>query len=106
MSRTLRIALTAAPLLLAISVGTSSAGPPPGGAKTVTLTLGNPEKPGRPSSEIAEAFAAKVKALTKGKVIVKVTYDAGRPSDDTPNGQVEANLIRLVRSGKAQLAIV
>ena len=106
MLSTFRISLAATALVLAVAAGTSLAGPPPEGGKKVTLTLANPEKPGRPSSEIAEAFAAKVKALTRGKVVVKVTYDAGRPSDNTPNGPVEANLIRLVRSGKAQLAIV
>ena len=106
MSTTIRISLASAMLALVVGTGVSLAGPPPAGGTKVTLTLASPEKQGRPSGEIAEAFAAKVKALTKGKVVVKVTYDAGRPSDSTPNGQVEASLIRLVRSGKVQLAIV
>jgi TRAP-type C4-dicarboxylate transport system substrate-binding protein len=106
MSSTIRISLASALLALVVGTGVSHAGPPPEGGKKVTLTLANPEKQDRPSSEIAEAFAARVKALTKGRVVVKVLYDTGRSSSSTPNGQAEASLMRLVRSGRVQLAIV
>ena len=106
MSGTTRIVLASALLALGVGSATSLAGPPPGGGKTVTLTLAAPESPERPSSRIAKAFAAQATTLSKGTVVVKITYDAGKTSEGLSVGKHEANLIGLVRSGKAQLAIV
>ncbi len=104
MSSTIRIALASALLALGIGSGMSLAGPPPEGGKTVTLTLANPEPRGRAASQIAEVFAARAKRFSKGKVLVKIVYEFGWR--DVPAGEIEANVIRSTRRGKAQLAIV
>lgn len=106
MSGITRIVLASALLALGIAAATSLAGPPPAGGETVTLTLATPEDPERPSSRIAKAFAEQAKALSRGKVVVRIMYDAGKTSQGLPVGKAEANLIGLARSGKAQLAIV
>jgi TRAP-type C4-dicarboxylate transport system substrate-binding protein len=100
-----RIALVLAVVTLAAGVGTSLAGPPGKTGGTVTLRLADPEPQGRPASLIAESFAARAKALSKGKIVVRIAYEAGL-SANIPVGRLEANLIRLVRSGKDELAIV
>src|SRR5262245_12933700 len=104
MSGTFRIALAGALLALGIVVGTSPAAPPPAGGETVTLTLANPEPRGRAASQIAEVFASQAKRLSKGKVLIKIVYEFGWR--DVPDGEIEVNLIRSTRTGKAQLAIV
>jgi TRAP-type transport system periplasmic protein len=87
--------------------GAALAGPPQKNGSVVTLTLAATEGRGRPSTEIAEAFAARVKGLSKGAIVVKIAYQSGRSQGDaTPLGVQESNLVALVRSGKAQLAIV
>jgi TRAP-type C4-dicarboxylate transport system substrate-binding protein len=107
MSRSTPIAVTAALVVLAVSAGTSLAGPPQKTGSTLTLTLAATEGRGRPSTSIAEAFAGRVKALSNGALVVKIAYQSGRSQGDrTPVGLQEANLIDLVRTGKAQLAIV
>jgi TRAP-type C4-dicarboxylate transport system substrate-binding protein len=107
MSRSTPIAVAAALVALAATAGTSFAGPPQKTGSTVTLTLAATEGRGRPSTEIAEAFAGRVKALSKGALVVKIAYQSGRSQgDETPVGVQEANLLELVRAGKVQLAIV
>lgn len=91
--------------LVAVGAGNSLAGPPQKTGSVVTLTLGATEGRGRPSTGIAEAFAARTKALSKGTIVVKIAYDSGG-ADSTPVGDQEANLVALVRTGKIQLAIV
>jgi C4-dicarboxylate-binding protein DctP len=105
-STTIRIVLSAGLIALAVGAGTSLAGPPGKTGSKVTLTLAGTEDRGRPSIDIAEAFAAGVQALSKGSIVVKIAYDTGGSHQTTPLGAQEANLVRLVRGGKVQLAIV
>jgi TRAP-type C4-dicarboxylate transport system substrate-binding protein len=105
MSTPMRIALAAALITLAVGVGNSLAGPPQKTGSVVTLTLGATEGRGRPSTGIAEAFAARTKALSKGTLVVKIAYDSGG-GNGTPLGLQESNLVALVRSAKVDLAIV
>jgi TRAP-type C4-dicarboxylate transport system substrate-binding protein len=87
--------------------GAALAGPPRKTGSVTTLNLAATESRGRPSTEIAEAFAARVKTLSKGAIIVEIAYDSGRTQGgETPLGVQESNLVALVRDGKAQLAIV
>jgi TRAP-type C4-dicarboxylate transport system substrate-binding protein len=107
MSRSARSALTVALVSLACGAGAALAGPPQKTGATVTLTLAATEGRGRPSTAIAETFAARVKALSKGTIVIKIAYQSGRTQGDgTPLGIQEANLIAFVRTGKAELAIV
>jgi TRAP-type C4-dicarboxylate transport system substrate-binding protein len=91
--------------LVAVGAGNSRAGPPQKTGSIVTLTLGATQGRGRPSTGIAEAFAARVRALSKGTMVVKIAYKSG-VGEDTPVGRQEANLVALVRTAKVQLAIV
>jgi TRAP-type C4-dicarboxylate transport system substrate-binding protein len=104
-STTTRIGFCALLLALTIGAGSSPAAPPTPGGPTVTLTLANPEARGRPTSQIAEAFAKQAKALSKGKLVVKIDYGAGIIRENQPVGEIEANLIFLVRTGNADLAL-
>jgi TRAP-type C4-dicarboxylate transport system substrate-binding protein len=106
MSTPIRFVLAAGLVALAAGAGTSLAGPPGKTGSTVTLTLAGTEGRGRPSIDIAEAFAARVKALSKDSIVVKIAYDSGGNDATTTNNVQEANLVRLVRAGKVQLAIV
>ena len=72
MSTPMRIALAAGLITLAVGAANSLAGPPQKTGSTVTLTLGATEGRGRPSTGIAEAFAARVRALSKGTMVVKI----------------------------------
>jgi len=105
MSTPMRIALAAGLITLAVGAANSLAGPPQKTGSTVTLTLGATEGRGRPSTGIAEAFAARVRALSKGTMVVKIAYKSG-VGEATPVGRQEANLVALVRTAKIQLAIV
>jgi TRAP-type transport system periplasmic protein len=105
MSTPMRLALAAGLLTLVVGAGTSFAGPPNKTGSVLTLTLGATQGRGRPSTGIAEAFAARVKALSKGTMVVKIAYKSG-VGEDTPVGRQEANLVALVRTAKIQLAIV
>jgi TRAP-type C4-dicarboxylate transport system substrate-binding protein len=105
-STTIRIVLTAGLVALAVGAGTSLAGPPGKTGSKITLTLAGTEDRGRPSIDIAEAFAARVKALSKGSIVVKIAYDTGGSHQTTTIGVQEGNLVRLVRGAKVQLAIV
>src|SRR5262245_66343683 len=106
MSPFMRVVLVPALALLA-GAGNSLAGPPAKTGSTVTLTLAATEGRGRPSTGIAEAFAARVKALSKGALVVNIAYESGRSQGNgTPVSVQEANLLGLVRTGKVQLAIV
>jgi len=105
MFTTTRITAAIAVIAVAIAAGTSLAGPPATG-ETVTLTLANPESQGRPASQIAERFARTVATRSKGTVKVRIVYEAGRTTQNTPTREKEANLVRMVRTGKTQLAIV
>jgi TRAP-type C4-dicarboxylate transport system substrate-binding protein len=104
-STTTRIGFSALLLALAVGAGPSPAAPPTPGGPTVTLTLAHPETRGRPTSLIAESFAARARALSKGKLVVKIDYEAGVTRDNQPVGEIEANLISLVRNGSADLAL-
>ncbi|PWU25590.1 MAG: hypothetical protein C5B48_00560 [Candidatus Rokuibacteriota bacterium] len=107
MSRSIRIAVAATLLGLVVAAGSALAGPPQKTGSAVTLTLATTDGRGFPAADIAEAFAARVKALSKGALVVKVAYQSGRSKgDETPVSLEEANLLDLVRSGTAQLAIV
>ena len=106
MSTPIRIVLAAGLIVLAIGAGTSLAGPPGRTGSTIRLTLAGTEGRGRPSIDIAEAFAARVKALSKDSIVVKIAYDSGGNDSTIPVGVQEASLVRLVRTGKVQLAIV
>ncbi|MFL5955392.1 MAG: TRAP transporter substrate-binding protein [Gaiellaceae bacterium] len=106
MSTPIRLVLAAGLLASAIGAGTSLAGPPQKTGSTITLTLAGTEGRGRPSIDIAEVFAERVKALSKDSIIVKIAYDSGGNDRTTTNNAQEANLVRLVRAGKVQLAIV
>jgi TRAP-type C4-dicarboxylate transport system substrate-binding protein len=105
MSTPMRIALVAGLIMLAVGAGNSLAGPPQKTGSVVTLTLGATEGRGRPSTAIAEAFAARTKALSKGTIVVKIAYDSGG-GNGTPLGLQESKLVVLVRSAKVDLAIV
>src|SRR5262245_4022951 len=99
--------LAAGIILIAGGAGAALAGPPQKNGSMVRLTLAATEGRGRPSTEIAETFAKRVNALSKGTIVVKIAYDSGRTQGgETPLGVQESNLIGLVRSGKAQLAVV
>jgi TRAP-type C4-dicarboxylate transport system substrate-binding protein len=104
LSRSIRIYLAAGLVALAAGASTSLAGPPQKTGSTVTLTLVSREERGVPSSMIAEAFAARVKTLSKGALVVRVVYLTR--SGNAPVGFQEANLVRLVRTDKDALAIV
>jgi TRAP-type C4-dicarboxylate transport system substrate-binding protein len=102
-NRTLAVAI----IVIASGTGAALAGPPQKNGSVVTLTLAATEGRGRPSTDIAGAFANRVKALSKGTLLVKIAYESGRTQGaETPLGLQESNLVALVRSGKAQLAIV
>jgi TRAP-type C4-dicarboxylate transport system substrate-binding protein len=107
MSRSTPIVAAAALVALAVTAGSSLAGPPQKTGSTVTLTLAATEGRGRPSTGIAEEFAARVKALSKGALVVKIAYQSGHSQGDaTPVSLQESNLLALVRTQKAQLGIV
>src|SRR5262245_48037559 len=107
MRRSIDRTLAAAIVVIGGGAGAALAGPPQKTSSVVTLTLAATESRGRPSTEIAEAFAKRVKALSKGTIVVEIAYDSGRTQGgETPLGVQESNLVALVRSGKAQLAIV
>jgi TRAP-type transport system periplasmic protein len=105
MSTPMRIALAAGLITLAVGVASSLAGPPQKTGSVVTLTLAAAEGRGRPSTGIAEVFAARAKALSKGTIVVKIAYQSGG-GNGTPLGLQESNLVALVRSAKVALAIV
>ena len=69
-----RITAVVAVLALAVSAGASLAGPP-AKPSSVTLTLETPSGPGRPATNLAEAFAARAKALSDGAIVVKVRVE-------------------------------
>jgi TRAP-type C4-dicarboxylate transport system substrate-binding protein len=107
MSTSIRIGVATAVFGVLVATSTAFAGPPQKTGSTVTLTLAATEGRGRPSTRIAEAFAARVKGLSKGALVVKIAYESGRTrGDETPVSLQEAILLDLVRTGKAQLAIV
>jgi TRAP-type C4-dicarboxylate transport system substrate-binding protein len=107
MSRSIRIALATALLGLAAATGSALAGPPQKTGSTVTLTLAIGDGRGFPSADIAEEFATQVRTLSKGALAVNVAYQSGRSQgEQTPVSLEEANLLDLVRSGKAQLALI
>lgn len=91
-------AVVTAALVVSATAGT--------GKGPVKLTLADPEGAGRPASLIAERFATRLEQLSRGKIEVTVLYEAGKVTDSTPTQALEANLVRMVRRGKAQLAIV
>jgi TRAP-type C4-dicarboxylate transport system substrate-binding protein len=94
-------------MLVAAGAGNALAGPPQKTGSVVALTLGATEGRGRPSTGIAAVFAARTNALSKGTIVVKIAYQQGRSQGGaTPLGVQESNLVAMVRSGKAQLAIV
>ena len=98
-----RITAAVAVIAVAVAVGTSLAGPPAPKGNAIILTLANPEPKGRPTSRIAERFARNVAALSKGSLTIKIAYE---PTTAATTSQVEAALIRSVRKGSADLAIV
>ena len=107
MSRSIRSAVAIALLGLAAATGSALAGPPQKTGSTVTLTLAIGDGRGFPSAAIAEEFATRVTSLSKGALVVKVAYQSGRTQgEQTPVSLEEANLLGLVRSGKAQLALI
>jgi TRAP-type C4-dicarboxylate transport system substrate-binding protein len=106
MPTTIHIAVAVGVVALAIGAGTSLAGPPGKTGSVIKLTLAGTESRGRPSIDIAEAFAARVKALSKDSIVVKIAYDSGGNDATTTANAQEKNLVGLVRAGKVQLAIV
>src|SRR3954454_17031064 len=82
MSTSIRITVAAALLGILVATGAAVAGPPQKTGSTVTLTLAATEGRGRPSTGIAEAFAARVKTLSKGALVVKIAYESGRSRGD------------------------
>ena len=58
MSKLMPLGFVAALIVLTVGAGGSIAGPPQKTGSAVTLSLAAPEERGRPSSDIAEAFAA------------------------------------------------
>jgi TRAP-type C4-dicarboxylate transport system substrate-binding protein len=107
MSTPMRIALAAGIIAVAVGAANSLAGPPQKTGSVVMLTLGITEARGRPLADIAEVFAARVKALSKGTIVVKIAYESGySQGKDTPVSLLDANVIGLVRSGKNALAFV
>src|SRR5262245_20701858 len=106
MFRSTPIAVAAVLVAFAITAGTSLAGPPQKTGSTVTLTLADPENRGHPASRIAETFAARVGALTRGALVVKIVYQAGKTSTDLPVSQVDANVVGLVRRGENVLGVI
>lgn len=108
MSTSIRSTLAVGIVVVVGGAGAALAGPPQKTGSVITLNLAATEGRGRPSTEIAEAFAARVKALSKGAVVIKIAYQSGRAAQggQTPLGVQESNLVALVRSGKAKLAIV
>ena len=105
MFRSTPIAVAAALLVLTLFAGTSLAGPPQKTGSTVTLTLADPEDRSHPESLIAQEFARRVQALSSGSIVVRIVYQAGRASTDTPNGTVESKLVSVIRGGATDLAI-
>ncbi len=106
MFRITRITAVGAVLALAVTAGASLAGPP---AKTssVTLTLETPSGPGRPATNLAEAFAERVKALSDGAIVVKVRVED--PSFKAPEQKAwpyQRRHVDNVRSGRVDLATV
>jgi TRAP-type C4-dicarboxylate transport system substrate-binding protein len=106
MSSTNRIALAAALLTLGIGAGTSLAGPPPADDKPVKLTIGTTEPADRPAAQMIDVFAARVNALSQGRVRVETVYEAGKTYDSIPTKELEARLIALVRTGELDFALV
>lgn len=106
MSRHRLIAVVAASLLLLAGVTAALAGPPVNSG-TVTLTLETPSGQGRLASNLADAFAARVKTLSDGKLVVKVIY--GDPAKVGRGDRVWpwlAQHLNNVRTNKVQLATV
>ena len=105
MSRHRLIALAAALLTLLVAATAAIAGPPSkGGDSTVTLSLGTPSAQGRPASRLADAFAARVKALSKGAITVEVRYDAQGVIDSSHVDPGTKKLVRMVQSGTLDFA--
>jgi len=98
-----RITAAVAVIAVAIVAGTSLAGPPAPKADTVTLTLANPEPKDRPTSRIAERFARNVATLSNGSLKIRIAYE---PTTASTTARVEAALLRGVRKGSVDLAIV
>lgn len=101
-----RITAAIAVIAVAVAAGTSVAGPP-AKPNAIHLTLETPSGPGRPASNLADAFAARVKALSGGKLVVDVRYDDpdyAQPTDRAWPWQ--ARHLNNVRSGRVDLATV
>ena len=68
------------------------------------LTMGTPSGRGRPASNLAEAFAARVKLLSKGTMSIKIRYDQlGGPSRLTP---AHHQFLGRIRNGTIDLATI
>jgi TRAP-type C4-dicarboxylate transport system substrate-binding protein len=97
--------IIAALVAVAAAAGGAYAGPPSTGAgQPLALTLETPSSPGRPASNLADAFAARVKALSHGRMMVKVVYGES-PSATTTWPWLRTHLNN-VRTNKVQLATV
>jgi TRAP-type C4-dicarboxylate transport system substrate-binding protein len=96
-----RITTAVAMIAVAVAAGTSLAGPPANGDK-VTLTLETPSGPARPASNLADAFATRVKTLSNGSMTVKVVYGEA-PSPDRTWPWLRTHLNN-VQTNKVQLA--
>ena len=90
-------------IAVVVAAGTSLAGPPARG-ETVTVTLETPSGRGRPASNLADAFAARVKTLSNGELVVEVVYGTN-PSPSTTWPWLRTHLDN-VRTNKVQLATV
>ena len=101
-----RITAVGAVLALAVTAGASLAGPP-AKPSSVTLTLETPSGPGRPATNLAEAFAERVKALSDGAIVVKVRVED--PSFKAPEQKAwpyQRRHVDNVTSGRVDLATV
>jgi len=98
-----RAGLAAALVALAAGAGTSLAGPPKKTHSPVTLRLALMEPRFEPSAKIAEVFAARVKKISGGALVVKTDYVTSK--SNAPIRTREAQLFALVRGGKVALAI-
>lgn len=98
----------AAIALAAGALGASGCAAPAGksgGAEGVDLDLAVAGYPGTPSAALAQRFAGRVEALSKGAVAVSIEYEAPRFAPTTPAAQVDASTVGALRSGQVQLAI-
>src|SRR3954452_371539 len=98
------IALGTAGLLAGCAAHTGDKAGGAGGVTTLALATADP--PGRPSSTLAQAFAAEVRRRSAGRLRIRIGYAANIEVVGANVPAFDQDLARLVRTGRYELGIV